>query len=323
MPVFACGLPEVQVTTLAGCLSCPLYRQGRQATTRAARANYTTTPKTLSSAAGAFTTPTGQPVPLEGRYHGAGLFLALAGPSLQTLDLHLLNQRGVVVMAVNNAATVVRPHLWTAVDPCGKFHHVIWHDPAILKLVAWGRRKDRLRVKTPAGFVDDGRKAMDCPGVVCYRRSASFEPATYLASPDVNWGNDQKAAARNGWPHVLNVMFAALKQAYLLGFRRVYLLGCDFHMEAGQVNYAFAQARSAGAVRCNNAAYAKLNQMLAQLVPGFDKANFCVYNTNKQSGLTAFPYLAYTDAIHAETQAFRTIDASGWYEKSDDAFFGR
>ena len=44
--------------------------------------------------------------------------------------------------AVNNAAAVVRPNLWLAVDHPGNFCDTVWKDPAVLKFVPqerlWG-----------------------------------------------------------------------------------------------------------------------------------------------------------------------------------------
>ena len=54
-------------------------------------------------------------------YRGAAAFLICGGPSLLTHDLTQLQQRGVITLAVNNAATVVRPNLWCCVDDPGNF----------------------------------------------------------------------------------------------------------------------------------------------------------------------------------------------------------
>src|SRR5688572_6436907 len=78
----------------------------------------------------------GQPLDLEGLYHGASTFLCLAGPSLATLDLSLLDKRGIVISSLNNvAATNVRPHLWFTADHPKQFCDIIWKDPAIMKFV--------------------------------------------------------------------------------------------------------------------------------------------------------------------------------------------
>jgi hypothetical protein len=49
-------------------------------------------------------------------FHGQSAFLVCGGPSLASHDLDQLQRRGILTMAVNNAAAVVRPQLWTCVD---------------------------------------------------------------------------------------------------------------------------------------------------------------------------------------------------------------
>ena len=79
--------------------------------------------------------PTFESVSLSGFYRGRSAFLMLSGPSLKQIDLSLLDARGIVTMAVNNAWSVRRPTLWTCVDDPGRFIDVGWKDPGILKFV--------------------------------------------------------------------------------------------------------------------------------------------------------------------------------------------
>jgi hypothetical protein len=68
-------------------------------------------------------------------YRGYAAFLICAGPSLQKHDLSLLSQRGILTLAVNNAAAVYRTNLWVSVDDPGNFCDTIWRDPGIVKFV--------------------------------------------------------------------------------------------------------------------------------------------------------------------------------------------
>ena len=52
-----------------------------------------------------------------------------------THDLGQFERRGILAMAVNNAAAVVRPHLWTMVDDPGNFCDGIWRDPANAEMI--------------------------------------------------------------------------------------------------------------------------------------------------------------------------------------------
>jgi len=272
-----------------------------------------------------FTTADGTPLHLDGLYRGSSVFLVLAGPSLTSLDLSLLSQRGIVTFGVNQTPSVVRTNFWISVDPERKFHEGIWRDPQITKFVPShpiNHFARPLQHKNPDGTFShilrpDGSTAQikDFPGVVGYRRNPCFDPETWLSEPFINWGNDKRSAKRNKHPRILNVMFAVVKAAYALGFRTVYLLGCDFYMDKAKP-YAFEQAKSAGGVAGNNESYGKLNQMFSLLKPKFDAAGFRVFNVNPKSGFTVFPYKSFEDAIAEARQDMppEPWDVTGWYE---------
>jgi hypothetical protein len=228
-------------------------------------------------------------------------------------------------MGVNQTPALWRPNFWIGVDNVRKFHDGLWRDPGVVKFVPVRPRThmDRpLQSKRPDGTFEtllrpDGQpvKVGEMPGVVGYWRNPIFRPETWLSEPTVNWGNNKKGAKANGHPHVLNVMFAALKTCYLLGFRTVFLLGCDFYMAPGHV-YAFEQAKHIGGCESNNRCYGHLNQMFGLLAPYFDAAGFRVYNTNPQSGLTVFPHISFHEAVALARREMpaEPWDVRGWYE---------
>jgi hypothetical protein len=156
----------------------------------------------------------------------------------------------------------------------------------------------------------------DMPGVIGLHREADFNPSRWLSEPVINWGNSKKCANRNNWPNVLNVMFCALKIAYAIGFRVVYLLGCDFSMDISQP-YAFGQTKNIEGVASNNNCYRMMNDiMLPALLPHFRDADYSVFNCNPNSGLTVFPHVPYTEAIAAASDHVPqgTLSADGWYD---------
>lgn len=259
----------------------------------------------------------GKPAGLANVWLGEDLFIVLSGPSLKTLPLDKLHQRGVVTLAVNNAACVYRPTFWTHVDPAEKFHEAIWHDPGIIKLVPQRRFSQEIRVEKDGELAKTGKRVADCPSVFGFKHGATFDPLTYLTSDFVCLGNNKKAHLKNGRPHNINVMFPLFRLAYYLGFRRVYLLGCDFKMPRHGPVYAFDEDKDAGARDSNNCTYLKLNQMLGELVGPLRAAGVAVYNCYRESGLRAFPYLSFDEAVeHATRNIPRSIRTSGWYEKS-------
>ena len=256
------------------------------------------------------------PAGIQNLYMGSSVFLLLSGPSLSKNDLTKLDKRGIITFGVNNSPAVFKPNIWTFVDPSSKFHHGIWYDPSILKIVPLKRFKDYIREKKSDGFFYYVRnRVRQLPGVLGYRRNAEFNPSAWLYESTINWGNDKKSAEKNGLPHILNVMFASLKLCFYLGFRTVYLLGCDFKMSLDSQNYAFPQDRTEDSVRGNNSSYEKLNYMLGLLYPFFQKERFNVYNCNKDSGLNVFPYLSFDAAVKESTKLIpQTLDTLGWYD---------
>ena len=96
---------------------------------------------------------------------------------------------------------------------------------------------------------------------------------------------------------VRSVMLVAMRILYELGFKYVYLVGCDFKMEHGKKNYSFDQDRSKGSVSNNTQTYTRLNERFPKMRPVFDINDFFVYNCYEQSGLTAFDYLPFEEAV--------------------------
>ena len=69
-----------------------------------------------------------------------------------------------------------------------------------------------------------GLKVGDCPNVLFYRTNKKFEASRWLTELTFNWGCHEK------WGGCRTVMLPAIRLLYVLGFRNVYLLGCDLNM---------------------------------------------------------------------------------------------
>lgn len=271
-----------------------------------------------SRSASMFQRPDGSGIDVAGLYQGASCVLVLGGPSLLSLDLQLLGQRGVVVAAYNNQPAALppplRPHIWLHTDSTWKFHDALWRDPAILKFapVRLWRQRTRRRV---AGVWGDGPEAWRHAGVIGFERNTTFRPEAWLTEPTINRGNDLAASRRGPWPHVINTLFAALRLLIVLGFRRIVLVGADFSMSHGQP-YAHGQRKSRGAVSACNGAFASMNRMLAALAPGIAAAGIRIENATPGGALNAFPRVDYRDAVGQIAGEFpERIDAEGWYEQ--------
>jgi len=253
-------------------------------------------------------------ISLGGFYKGRSAFLVLSGPSLNDLDLTQLDRRGIVTMGVNNSWTVHRPTMWTCVDDPGRFIDTGWKDPGVLKFVPvchWGRK---LRIQAMDGTMrDSAYRVAQMPSVLFFRRSNHFDHERFLTGDTVPWGNDPKSTDSLGIKGKRSVMLVALRLLHHLGFRTVYLLGCDFRMAANH-KYAFDETREAAAIKHNNVLYDSLSRRFEALLPHFEKHRFRVVNCSPGSGLGVFERMTYEDAIAAASaECSKPINTQGWY----------
>lgn len=259
----------------------------------------------------------GRELSLEGLWQGQTLFLCLSGKSLASLDLSKLYQRGVVSMAVNNAASMIRPTFWVTVDNPRSFIDAAWRDPGIMKLLSPKHIGTHLRTRMPDGsFKDLSLLVGQCPNTYFFDRNNRFVADTYLTEQSVNWGNGEGIADSQGNKGKRSVMLAAIRLAYWFGFRTVYLCGADFKMVENSQNYAFPQTRSQGSVRGNNKTYLALVKRFTDLLPEFEKRKFRVFNCNPDSELKVFPFANFDEAVEKVAKDFRNLETEGYYEKA-------
>jgi hypothetical protein len=208
-------------------------------------------------------------------------------------------------MAVNNAAAVVRPHLWTCVDDPANFCDAIWRDPAVWKFVPCEYFEKPLSVRGLQGeLVVSHETVREMPAVFGYRRNEDFSAERFLQEPTFNWGNHGSRSDDLGNQGSRSVMYVALKLLYCLGVQRVYLLDCDFRMTLGGQNYAFEQDRSMASVKGNT------------LRPKFEQAGFAVFNCTPNSGLTVFPHVPFEQAISEALTGFPSdLRTDGMYDR--------
>ena len=236
-----------------------------------------------------FFTREGSQLNLVGQYRGSSIFVIANGPSFAELDHSLLRQPGIITYGMNNGAKTFRPNFWTCVDDPSRFLTSIWKDPAITKFIPMATFEKRL-FDTETWEMSKVRVG-ECPNVIGYRRNEKFMANRFLFEDTINWGNHKKYGGGR------SVMLPVLRICFLLGFRTVYLLGCDFNMSETNT-YHFDEERKKGAVNCNTSTYKRLeNEYFPQLKPEFDKEGFKVYNCNPNSGLTVFDYKPFEDSI--------------------------
>lgn len=278
-------------------------------------------------------------VPIKDIYQGRSAFLVCSGPSVNAMPLELLDQRGILLMGINNSmaalhyplwrgiykteqemldATMgdkwlreglmqqrqIRPHLWTSMDGSGKFVEQIFYDPQIVKFINITHINSHFRVRNEAGeLVGSPQPLQECPNVLFWNRNTHFQSTNFLTESSISVGCEGKSQDDLGLGGCRVSMLPALKILYMLGVRTIYLLGCDFHMteDSESPNYAFAQSTTVGGARSNNGYYATLNARFNALRPHFEEHGLRVVNTTPDSGLKSFETMNFRDAVREAT----------------------
>lgn len=242
---------------------------------------------------------------LVGHYRGASAFMICNGPSLNNLNLNLLDKPGIITYGMNNGPKTFRPNLWTCVDSPDRFLKSIWLDPRIQKFVPHAHLEKSIfdsntweKLKINVG---------DCPNVIAFHRNEKFVADRFLFEDTINWGNHKNYGGGR------TVMLPAIRILFILGFRKVYMLGADLNMDCHNT-YHFDEQRCAGAVSGNRVTYNRLiNEYFPQLKPYFDAEGFEVYNCNKDSNLTVFPYKPFEEAVFEATSILGNIEKERTY----------
>jgi len=256
-------------------------------------------------------------------------FLVCGGPSANALPLEELNRKGIFSMAVNNMAghPRFRPSSFVCSDPPSKFHTGIWYDPGTLKLIPRPKLhqgRGRIRRKLLDGtFEPTGRSTLDCPNVWAFdRRNWILPDDTFFTDPQASWGNLDVGVERTGGEKTVCTMLLAIRLLHYLGAKRIYLVGVDFFMDGARARsdrYAFPQDRDSEAMTSNNRQFGIVNEWLCKMQADgvFEKYNLELFNCYEMSGLRAFSFVSFEDAIADALHDYpvEPFDLSNWYEK--------
>lgn len=255
---------------------------------------------------------------------GGEAFLLCGGPSANDLPLEELNGRGCYSMAVNNMAghPRVKPQSFICADPPSKFSHCIWLDPSIDKFVPVPKldaSRNGLRRKTKDGeFINLDRRVPDCPRTWGFKRRSWMElNDTFFTEDSAPWGNQQAGVDRTGLAKTACTMLCALRLLYYLGARTIYLVGVDFNMTSER-GYSFGQKRNDDNSLSNNSQFRNVNEWLCTLAQKgvFAKFGLEIYNCYRLSGLRAFPYVPFEQALERARGIIDQVpDLGHWYEK--------
>lgn len=242
-------------------------------------------------------------------YHNATAVLVCGGPSARPWLRAVRAMPGVSIVAMNNAAQDIKPDIWIGLDEPHRFLNRIWLDPTVMKFFPLAYSDYYLR------DTDRQLSPVQCPNTVFLRRNDRFNAETFFTEDTVNWGEEGSDDTRGG----RSTMVAAIRVLYALGFRKIYLVGADFHMKEGQGAYSHNQAASETAARRNNNLFRFLNQELfPALKPELDRVGLEIINTNPDSKLDVFPKVTVEEAFEAIASPWKSLSR----ETSDGLYDG-
>jgi hypothetical protein len=160
-----------------------------------------------------------------------------SGPSLADLPTNEIAASPAPKFGMNLAGTgLLRPNLWTSYDPTVRFHRSIYLDPSVMKFVHACRAMDLIP--------ETSFKVCDAPNLYFFDRhrmrgfcdfprpliAGLKHPASVNCSPQQSGITD--------WQDSL---IQAIDIAYQLGFRRLYLAGCELFIAPPPVLLEIAQ----------------------------------------------------------------------------------
>ena len=262
-------------------------------------------------------------VPFVDMFRGCSAFLIASGPSFNNVNKSLLSSPGCWTMTLNNAVRSFRGDAACVVDDPSRFVSSLWLDPKIMKFVPTSHFKkpiwDNRTFSKPDGTVDVRWCPMnvvvgECPNVIGYQRNEKFHAPRYLKEETINWGNHKK------WGGGRSVLLAAIRIIYLLGFRKLYLVGVDFEM-TDKKRYHFDEGRTEAAVKGNMSTYVKMIKWFSDLKPIFEQEGFIVKNCNPQSNLRVFPMITVEEAVLEATASLGDVSnerTRGMYTKYEE-----
>lgn len=251
--------------------------------------------------------------PLHGHYRGASAFICCSGPSFKDIvDNHKDKLDRVFTMSTNNSIKSYRTDAWISVDDPCRFLKSCWLDPKIMKFVPGASSEKKIW----DSYIDKESdiKVGECPNMYYFRRNNKFNENRWMGESSFNWGDHQDHGGGR------TVMLPAIKILYVMGFRKIYLLGCDFNMDANQ-KYHFEEERSKGAINCNQNTYHKMNNVyFPKLKKKFKEHGLEVYNCNPNSRLDVFPHKSFEDAYQDSVSQLGDIvnePTMGMYKSPD------
>lgn len=213
-------------------------------------------------------------------------FLVGRGWSRTPEKLQAIADAGIPWMAINEyPLDGPKPQFWCSGDPPVYFNEQMWEDPDIAKFCGMNT------IDSPLSRPDAYHplvKSVEMPNVHYFHAvQNSTEPESWLHTPWLNWGTSvcsqtvpqfHKASARSS-------MLIGLRLLWHLGFREVYLLGCDCTPHHHDFKYY----------------YETIFHHVEQIKPTFDRFHYSVHQTNFASHLRVFDFVKFGEALKQTT----------------------
>lgn len=218
-------------------------------------------------------------------WHGGSAFLVGGGPSLRELVANgcvkNLQSPGIVTMAMNNSVTVFRkPSMWCGCDHPACYSPELLQDGSIMKFA-------------PLSYSE----------AVINSEPYRYSPNTmfFLLDDKIPWSSAFEV--NRGLPWFGNTMFVAIVLLYMLGFRRIFLVGCDLGFT--DKVYGYPTDLSEAEKEWNRALYKYQREELAALRPVFEA-----------NGLTITPCTTFRHSGHVLYKAYDTMSVDDAIEKA-------
>lgn len=229
------------------------------------------------------------------KWKNKSIFLLLTGPSLNNHDLSLL--QNIWTFSIKSIPiTHLVTTFWCGVESILKIPCEIWLNPTIYKFTTeeffgkvFYKEKDRYLISKQQN-------------IYWFKLRTEYSPQTFFNETWVDWGLEKNIIPgemkkdEDGYYGRRSIMMAVIKIIWWLGFKRIYLLGCDFRMNQSQP-YAYKREKSNIAVHENNELYKALNARFKRLKIPLLEQGIEIYNCNPSSKLEAFEFKDYNECL--------------------------
>lgn len=221
------------------------------------------------------------PMDLDGAY-GGSCFLAGGHPSLMDENLALLNQPGVMVMAMNNTASVLpRCDFWIGADKPMCYSPRILKDPRMMKFAMISRRN-----------------------ILAHDIDWKFIPNTYFFGTTEKWDIHNFLNFNRDFVWWKNTFYIAMQLLYRLGFRKIYLVGCKFDIE-GKKQYAYDTKLDKDAVNWNKRTYNQVVENMIKIKSHFEQKDLELISCTPGSPLNEhFKTMSFEEAVEDTLKDF-------------------